>query len=135
MLNHQNIDAQVKPLVGPAEVVPQLGRLHGLVRLFPESDLGQFVVVPTVTDDAVPAWPFAGEIVGLRGASDSGKRRVDERPLAKREKLSDRRGVRANVPLSQPDDVENGSAFHGDEGQARAGMTDCSRPAWRSRSS
>ena len=64
------------------------------------------------------AWPFAGEVVGLRGAGHGGERRVYERRLAKREELGDRRGVRADVPLSQPDDVENGGAFHGGNGSS-----------------
>ena len=64
--------------VGQAEVMPQLGRLHGLVRLLPERDLGQFVVVPAVADDAVVAWAFTGEVIGLSGAGHRRECRVDK---------------------------------------------------------
>ena len=67
--------------------MPDFWRLHGLVWLFPKSDLGQFVIVPAVADDTVLRRFFAGQINGLRGAGDRREGGIDYCRLAKQEEF------------------------------------------------
>jgi len=77
-----------------AERVPNFCAVNNMVRLFPKLDFRQFAIEPAVADDAVLRGRFAGEIIGLRGAGDGGKRGRNLRKRAALAKGGDARRVR-----------------------------------------
>ena len=86
--------------------------MNEVVRLFPKLDFGEFAVEPAVADDAVLRRRFAGEIIGLRGAGDGGKRGRDVRERAAPAKFRDARRVFADERLGEADDVDDGEPVH-----------------------
>ena len=87
-----------------------------MVRLFPKGDFSQFMVVPSVPDNAMLGRSFPGKVVGLCGAGDGRESRVDDGRLAKRQEFGDGRSVRSDVSPAQSDDIENSGAIHVETG-------------------
>ena len=100
--------------------MPDFRGLHGLVWLFPKSNLGQFVIVPAVADDAVLRRFFAGQIIGLRGAGDRREGGIDYCRLAKRERNFEMAGVCSPMCLRlSPTTLRTAVRFTGERGLRR----------------
>ena len=95
-----------------AERVPELGRLHQVIGLFPKMDFGEVAVVPAVAHDAVLRRRLAGEIVGLRGAGDGREGGGDPRERAAPAELRQARGVPDQERFREADDIDDGEPVH-----------------------
>jgi hypothetical protein len=80
--------------------------------LFPELDLGQLAVEPTVADDAVRVRRGAGQVSGLRSAGDGGKCGFDSGFIAARREFANARGVLTDKRVRKADDIDDGGASH-----------------------
>jgi hypothetical protein len=74
--------------------------------------LGVVAVIPAIGDDAVITSEPAGQIGGLRGAGDGGEDGLDEGGAVALDEGTDRRGVLADEPGGEADDVQDGGALH-----------------------
>ena len=94
------------------ERIPNFWALNQMIGLFPELNFRQFAIEPTVTDNAVFARSFSGEISGLRRASDGRKCRNNfcHRPAF--QKFPDTRRVLADEGISKANNVDDRGAFH-----------------------
>ena len=86
--------------------------MHQAIGLFPELDLGQFAMIPTVTDDAVRTGQSARQISGLRGTSDRRKNWNYLRAGSALAEPVDARRVRPNNRIREPDHVDDRGASH-----------------------
>ena len=116
MLNHQKQFAHVK-MTGTigglfAQFIPDFRRLNNVIGLFPEMHLGEFAVKPAIADDAMLRRRCAGEIIGLRGAGDSGKGGRNVRQRAALAESRDSRRMFADERFGQADDVDDAEAVH-----------------------
>ena len=98
--------------IDTAEGLPEFFAVHELLGLFPEAVLGVVAVIPAVGDDAVIAGESAGEVGGLRRAGDGGEDGLDESGAVALDEGTDGRGVLADEPGGEADDVEDGGALH-----------------------
>jgi hypothetical protein len=112
MLNHQNKLRAGELRIDAAERFPQFFALHELLGLFPEAVLGVLAVIPAVGDDAVIARQSAGQISGLGRAGDGGEHGLDERGAVALDEGTNRRGMLADEPRGEADDVQDGGALH-----------------------
>lgn len=87
--------------------------MHELLGLLPEAVLGVVAVIPAIGDDAVVARESAGEVGGLGSAGDGGENGLDEGGAIALDEGTDRRGVLADEPGGEADDVQDGGALHG----------------------
>ena len=101
--------------IDTAEGLPKFFALHELLGLLPEAVLGVVAIIPAIGDDAVVAGEAAGEVGGLGGAGDGGEDGLDEGGAIALDEGTDGRGVLADEPGGEADDVQDGGALH-DEG-------------------
>src|SRR5690242_18154042 len=83
-----------------------------MVGLLPELDFGKFTVIPAIRHDAVRVRRSAGEISGLRGASDGRERGFNARFISTCGEVTDARRVLANEGIGEANNVNDGGAFH-----------------------
>ncbi len=98
--------------IADSQRIPNFLSLNDVVRLFPKLNLREFAIKPAITDDAVFAWSFAGEIIRLRGAGDGGKRGHDLRERTVLAEFRDARRMFANERFGQANDIDDGEAIH-----------------------
>ena len=80
--------------------------------MLPKLCFSKFAIEPAIADDTVFRRRFAGEIIGLRGASHCGKRGHDVRECAASAEFRDARRVFADERFGQADDIDDSEAVH-----------------------
>ena len=86
--------------------------MNQVVGLFPELNLSQFAIVPTIGHDAVVCWSQTCQVSGLRRACHRWKRWLDPRQRTLHPKGIDSRCVFAQQRFGQTDDIDDGGARH-----------------------
>src|SRR5262249_4146856 len=93
------------------QLLPQFAATNKAVRLLPELHLGQFGVVPAIRDDPVRGRGSAGDVSGLRGASESGEGWNNSCTGAGLFEGTDRRRMRADQRFAKADNIDDGGTL------------------------